>query len=126
LASQIATPLTYYLYSEPTNERFAWRMFSSVHMSDWNRLGIVESLHHGGERVQRPVPIKDLLVDSTWQALYSGQPDVRDKFLRHYLQRSEADEVYYEVQGRWPSGRPMQPVRLAIHRRDYIVRRLDE
>jgi hypothetical protein len=126
LTSQIVTPLTYYLYKEPTNERFAWRMFSSVHMSQWNQLTIVESARRGSRPDQRLVPVKDLLVESSWKGLYTSQPDIRDKFLKSYLQESRADELFYEARGVWPSGKPMAPIRLAISRGDPTVRRLDE
>jgi hypothetical protein len=122
LASQIVTPLTYYLYKEPTNERFAWRMFSSVHMSDWNRMQIVGTTRAGGRTVQQVVPIEEMLVESSWKNLYAAQPDYRDKFLRYYLVGSGADQVYYEAQGVWPSGRPMEPIRATIRRGDNTVR----
>ena len=125
LTSQIVTPLTYYLYKEPTDERFAWRMFSSVHMSQWNPLAIVELMHRNGQTQQRLVPVKDLLIESTWKALYTAEPDVRDKFLLRYLRISQADELVYEAQGIWPSGKPMEPIRLVISRRDPTVRRVD-
>ncbi len=121
LTSQIAIPLTYYLYKEPTNERFAWRMFSSVHMSEWNRVQIIATAHRGGRTVQQIVPVESLLVESSWKNLYSAQPDFRDKFLRRYLEESGADELAYQAQGVWPSGEPMQPIRAVIRRGDGVV-----
>ena len=122
LASQIVTPLTYYLDKEPTNERFAWRMFSSVHMSDWSRMRIVAITRTDGRAVQQVVPVQELLVESSWKSLYAAQPDYRDKFLRYYLEGSAANELVYEVQGVWPSGREMEPVRERIRRGEGVVR----
>jgi hypothetical protein len=124
LASQVAIPLSYYLYKEPTNERFAWRMFSSVQMGDWSRMQIVERTRDGSRLLQQTVPVHEMLIESSRRNLYEGHPDYRDKFLRFHLANSpQADEVRYEAQGIWPSGKPMPPVRAEIHRRDGLVRR---
>jgi hypothetical protein len=123
LASQVAIPLTYYLYKEPADERFAWRMFSSVHMGRWNGPQVVARVYRDGEVFEQAVPVEKLLVESSWKNLRDGHPDYRDKFLRHYLEQSSADEVLYLAQGFWPSGEAMAPVRARIHRRDGVVRR---
>lgn len=125
LASQVAIPLTYYLYKEPADERFAWRMFSSVHMAKWNNLQVVERHRRGDRVLQQAVPVQKLLVESSWKNLQAGHPDYRDKFLRYYLENAQSnpDEVLFETQGIWPSGEPMEPVRASIDRRDRVVRR---
>jgi hypothetical protein len=123
LASQVAIPLTYYLYKEPADERFAWRMFSSVHMGHWKSPQVVARVYRDGEVFEQAVPVEKLLVESSWKNLRDGHPDYRDKFLRHYLEQSGADEVLFLAQGFWPSGEPMAPVRARVHRRDFVIQR---
>lgn len=114
LLFQAAIPLSYYLFKQPTNERFAWRMFSSVHMSDWN-CQVREVVEENGQMIERIVPIGSILEESSVRGMQTGQLDIAAKFIRRWAQRPEVRQVTYEAQGIWPSGRKMAPLRLAVN-----------
>ena len=54
LLVQIWIPTSYYWSDEPTSERFAWRMFSSVDLSTW-QTRVIALVERNGEVVEQEV-----------------------------------------------------------------------
>jgi hypothetical protein len=113
LAWQAAVPAMYYVRGEPTSERFAWRMFSSVHMSDW-RCQVKETRSVDGRPVEQVLPLERFLQESTLVGLQQGQLDLAEAFLRKRMSEPGVSAVDYEAGGTWPSGNPLPPVRLHV------------
>ncbi len=124
LLLQIVVPGTYYIANELTSERFSWRMFSSVHMSEWDCL-VSETLQQNGRRVDRIVPLQGILQESTVNCLKAGQLDVVNKFLEWRCAQPGVQQVRYEARGIAPSGAPIPPIRLAIDRGTRVIQRID-
>ena len=98
LLANVLIPLRYYLV-EPyeTNERFAWRMFSSVHMRQNRRLKVTEVVEQDGKFVERPTPLTQLLQQSWINALLGGQTDIVENFLRWRVAQPGVVSVSYEL-----------------------------
>lgn len=122
LLSQAIIPAIYYLRGEPTTERFAWRMFSSVHMTNW-RCQVVETIEVDGQSVQRDVPLDAVLEESMVAHLHAGQLDVVEQFLRRWLTRPGVERVEYVAQGVLPDGERTEPIRLVAVRDTGEIRR---
>src|ERR1041385_7270070 len=76
---QALLPLHYYLGGPATDERFAWRMFSSVAMSDC-KATMYETVEVGEKAVERPVPEEAM---DQWQALLDkSRPQVAYKLMQ--------------------------------------------
>ncbi len=74
-------PLTYYLgLHAPTDERFAWRMFSQVRL-DHCDVTAEETIQDGGSTVTRAVPLQETLQAGWISELARKQPRVVARFL---------------------------------------------
>jgi hypothetical protein len=90
LLYQVAMPLAYYLGGRGTDERFSWRMFSSVRMQ---KCSVKVKETAGGE--QRDVDL-DREVQIAWIGMLERyRPAVVEKLLRRRCERAEASEVRY-------------------------------
>lgn len=107
LLAQLLLPLRYYLGSQTTDERFAWRMFSSVKMRD-TQATLYETIEKDGKRVERVVPSGML---NNWQNLLDqGRPDVVEKMMRWLAGRPEVVAVRCELRGKSPDGSEVEPM----------------
>ena len=90
LLYQIAMPLTYYLGGRGPDERFSWRMFSSVRMQKCS-VRVDETV--GGEA--RSVDL-DREVQVAWVGMLERyRPAVVEKLLQRRCERAQASEVRY-------------------------------
>jgi hypothetical protein len=90
LLYQVAMPLAYYLGGRGTDERFSWRMFSSVRMQ---RCSVDVDETVGGEK--RAVDL-DREVQIAWVGMLERyRPTVVEKLLRRRCERAQASEVRY-------------------------------
>jgi hypothetical protein len=82
LVVQVALPLAYYLgLRAPTDERFAWRMFSAVRL---DRCDVVatETVRDGASTTARRLPLRETLPVGWIVELGRNQPRVVDRFLQ--------------------------------------------
>ena len=83
LICQLALPLRYYLGPDQTDERFAWRMFSSDFMSHKRcKNMMLEQVVEGEHLTVRRVPIKSLVPRIWFHPLGRFQRPIVDKLLR--------------------------------------------
>jgi hypothetical protein len=97
LLVQLALPASYHLGANPSEERFAWRMFSDVWWYHKTcQLTLVETLDgppSGGGPARRPVALEHAF-HVVWLRQLQRRPAVVEKALR---QRCEADPAVREV-----------------------------
>ena len=102
LALQIGMTLPYYLGWRGDDERFSWRMFSSLYARDCRVLALewVE-----GER--RKIDLDAVLTSAWIEALTLARPAVVEKFLPWRCERSGATSIEYVRFCRAPDGTPV-------------------
>lgn len=88
LLVQVAVPLTYYLGERVEDERFGWRMFSTVRL---RRCDVRVSETVAG--TSRPVPLTSELHIAWINLIKRGRTAVVHEFLAHRCVESGADEV---------------------------------
>lgn len=115
LLSQVLIPISYYFGTEPTSERFAWRMFSSVDLSTWNT-SVVALVEKNGELVEQQVPVEASLQETYVKLLQRAQFDIVEPFMRRLTELDGVQEVRFEAHGKYPSGKLMEPIRLSMKR----------
>lgn len=104
LAAQLLLPLRYYLNAPTNDERFAWRMFSSVRLRD-NAARLYETIEQDGNTLERPIPAGLL---APWQsALDSNRMDVTEKVMRRHCEQAGVLSVRYELSSKDVSGNPL-------------------
>lgn len=100
LALQIALPVSYYLGDERFDERFAWRMFSSVRMTDCQ---LKARRAAGPNRFEEVQVYRDIQI--AWANLIKRN---RDEVARAYLERrcnrGESPQVELRTVCRSPDG----------------------
>jgi hypothetical protein len=121
LVIQVAVPVSYYFANEPTLERFSWRMFSSVDLSSWDTHVYVIA-EQDGRLVQRELQLQKYLQETNVKTLQKAQLDVVVPFMQRISQEPGVREVRYEARGTFPSGKPMQPIRLSLKPGEAVVR----
>jgi hypothetical protein len=95
LASQIALPIRYYLGNQPDDERFAWRMFSSLAMRNCV-LTVEESTFLAGVADKRVLNL-NTAVQARWiGVLETNHPRTVDKFLKRRCLLPEVRSVRIE------------------------------
>lgn len=113
LLSQILIPATYYFSDEPTSERFAWRMFSSVHMSSWDTQ-IVALVEKDGQVIEHVIPLERILGETYLKTVRAAQLDIVKPFMHQIADQGGVKEVRYIAKGTYPSGKTMKPIRLSL------------
>lgn len=106
LALQIIGPLSYYLGGRGPDERFSWRMFSTVRM---HRCRVeVEALDSPDDAAHARIlhPRRDVQV--AWvNMLTRYRPAVVDKYLARSCDREQVDRVRYRRSCRTSDGSPL-------------------
>jgi hypothetical protein len=107
LALQIAMPLSYYLGGRDYDERFSWRMFSTLRLRDCT-VRVLEQSREGA--AQRPVALEQD-VQASWVRLLERQRTaVIDKYLARRCRRGDVWQVEYVRTCQDTDGRPLPPV----------------
>ncbi len=102
LIAQLLIPLRYYAgISEGDDERFSWRMFSTVRLQRCN-VNISEQRKGGEARV--PVSLKPIVQVAWISILQRFRPSVVEGFLRFRCQTEGVEHVYYDRQCTLPDG----------------------
>lgn len=125
LISQIVIPLSYYLGDEPTSERFAWRMFSSIDLSTW-KTEISAVVEENGQLVVRDVPLRAILQESHWKMVERGQLDVVEPLMQKLIRQEGVREVRYVARGFLPSGEPLRPIQMTVKPGESVQRIRDQ
>jgi hypothetical protein len=110
LAYQVAMPLRYYAGGRGLDERFSWRMFSSVRMLECN-VDIDEHVEEFGDVHQRDVSLKKEVQVAWIGLLERGRDLVIEKFLRRRCDEEGVVKVDYYLGCVAPDGAKWPPVR---------------
>lgn len=113
LLSQTLIPASYYFADEPTSERFAWRMFSSVDLSSWDT-HVFAKWEKQGKVIEQEVPVSASLQETYVKTVQRAQFDIVEAYMRKLCEQDGMLEVRYEAQGKLPSGKLMAPIRLSM------------
>ena len=106
LALQIAVPASYYLRERSDDERFSWRMFSTLRLRDC-RVKVTEFPSTGA--APRPVPIEQDVHVAWLRLLERMRGSVVDKYLRRRCERESIQRVELVRSCRDPDGRQLDP-----------------
>jgi hypothetical protein len=113
LVFQVAVPLTYYLGRRTTDERFSWRMFSSVILQICT-VSAFESGSLSGERAFHKVNLWPDLHPGWIRLLERYPPQLVAAVLRWRCERTNAKAVHLMRQCQNPGGAALPPDRISI------------
>jgi hypothetical protein len=109
LAVQIGLPLAYYAgLRAPTDERFAWRMFSAVRL-DRCEVDVTEKVRVRGGETIRKLPLRQVVQEGWVHELSRGQPRVVGRFLDRVCEDPEVTGVTYTRRCLATDGTPKPP-----------------
>jgi hypothetical protein len=91
---QLAMPLRYYLLGGGTDERFSWRMFSTVRMQDCE-VKVQDVVLADGRRQSRKVELRKVLHGAWVNVLERYRPSAVDRFLRRRCQQPGVTAARY-------------------------------
>ena len=101
---QLVTPLTYYLRSDPYDERFAWRMFSAIRLHRCET-SAKETVNGAEQTIEL-----DRVIHRAWSNTMSrNRRDVIHRFLEHRCAASGAETVRLENACRTPANAELAP-----------------
>ncbi|MDB4976346.1 MAG: hypothetical protein JWN48_4687 [Myxococcaceae bacterium] len=104
---QLAIPSSYYLLrDDPDDERFAWRMFSSVRLTRCE----VSAFERGSEGVRRPIDLPRSLHASWIRSLERGRVRVVRQFLATRCAGPGVAGSGLDRHCKSPAGRPLATV----------------
>jgi hypothetical protein len=113
LGYQIAMPLRYYLAGGGYDERFSWRMFSSVRMQSCK--ASVEDVHEAGDAPRtRDVNLPRELHVAWIRMLERGRPAVVDKLLQHRCGQEGVGGARYLLRCADPDGTQLPEQKVEI------------
>ena len=115
LCSQILIPASYYWNDEPTSERYSWRMFSSIDLSTWDT-HVTALVDSNGKVVEQEIPLSATLQETYVKTVQRAQFDIVEQLMRQLSDSPGVSEVRFHAQGKFPSGKLMQPIRLSMKR----------
>lgn len=87
LAYHVGMPLTYYLSERMYDERFSWRMFSTVRLHEC-QVAVTETVSSGGQELERPVELATDLQAAWVGVLERMRPSVIEKYLARRCDRA--------------------------------------
>ena len=91
---QLAMPLRYYLRGGGTDERFSWRMFSTVRMQDCE-VTVQDVVVADGQATPREVELRKVLHGAWVNVLERYRPRAVDKFLRRRCEQPGVKAARY-------------------------------
>jgi hypothetical protein len=94
LLYQVVTPLRYYLGGGGADERFSWRMFSTVRMQKCS-VSVDEQVDDGGALQQRPVDLTQAFHVAWMGMLERNRPQVVDKALKRRCESKQVRQAHY-------------------------------
>ena len=118
VALHLLIPLRYYAGGDEYDERFAWRMFSSVRVRQC-RVEVSEA--RAGTR--RPLALMQVLPAPWFALLERNRSAVVDRFLEWRCEREGPTEVRFHNACRDASGDPLPPIELTMSCRDGTIDR---
>jgi hypothetical protein len=121
LLIQLLVPLRCYLGGQ-TDERFCWRMFSSVVQRDC-RVEVNETIQEGGRSFVRPVRVSSVL--PTWSDFFHDYPVVVKQFMHWSCDLAGAQVVHYRCRCTRVDGSAAAPVEFTINCRTRRIRALE-
>src|SRR5262249_1431698 len=92
LAFEIFTPLSYYFGARGYDERFSWRMFSTLRLRAW-KVGVTETPRTGG--APRGVAIEQDVQLAWVRLLERMRTSVVDRYLQRRCERGQSTLVEY-------------------------------
>jgi hypothetical protein len=104
LAYQVAMPLRYYIGGRGLDERFSWRMFSTVRMLDC-KAEVEEQVGDNGEPYTRKVNLKKEIQIAWIGLLERGRPLVVEKLLRRRCDEAGVLKAMYQLDCVAPDGK---------------------
>ncbi|MCG8555928.1 MAG: hypothetical protein MJD61_11675 [Proteobacteria bacterium] len=110
---QLALPLSCYLADRGSDERFCWRMFSTLRMRSCSVL-VLETRSESGERVSRELALYKALHSAWVSSLKRFRRNVVDKFLRWRCEQPGTTSAVFTRSCREPDGSEVPADRLAI------------
>ena len=113
LLLQIIAPSSYYVARRDGDERFAWRMFSSLD-STFCTVQASETIGLGAESTTRSVSLESTIQRSWILLLRADRPALADRFLAWRCEQTAAVQVQYELTCTAPDGSPVAPVQRRI------------
>lgn len=112
LALHVTAPLSYYVGdSNPYDERFAWRMFSTKRTESC-RVSAMERIRGDGEKERHRIDLSGTLHVAWKNGLKRRRPEVVAEFFEWRCDRSGVREVLLLRRCRAPSGERMEPERI--------------
>ena len=103
LAFQLIVPLTYYVRSDPYDERFAWRMFSAVRLHRCQTTA-TETI----DEVERSIALTRVIHRAWVNHLSRNRRDVVHAFLRRRCREDGVDEVKVQNDCTTPDGATLE------------------
>jgi hypothetical protein len=109
LLTQLALPLRYYLGGGGADERFSWRMFSSVRMQRCE-VDVDDIVEREGQRVPRRVDLRATIHGAWVNILERYRPAAVEKMLQRRCALSEVRRARYTRHCKNPDGSKQPPL----------------
>ena len=122
LGYHVGMPLTYYLSDRVYDERFSWRMFSTVRLQDC-KVVLSETLLRDGERVEQPTPVAQDVQTAWVGVLERMRPSVIEKYLARRCDSVPAEKVTFVGQCKDTDGSALPDQRFVMTCKDRSVQR---
>jgi hypothetical protein len=113
LVFQVAMPLSYYLGIRDYDERFSWRMFSTLRLRDCD-IHVIETRSEAGRSVPHEVAIGADVQVAWVRLLERMRNSVVDKYLRRRCQLGQVERVEYVRSCKDTDGTALPPTRRSL------------
>lgn len=113
LVFQIAMPLSYYFSSRIYDERFSWRMFSTLRLRDC-KVEVKEHVRSGGRSGTRTVNIERDVHVAWLRLLERMRSAVVDEYLARRCQSPDVTSVDFTCHCNDTDGRPLPPMERSL------------
>jgi hypothetical protein len=113
LAFQVAVPLRYYLGDRDYDERFSWRMFSTLRLRDCD-VRVSEMVREGDVSREQPVAIERDVQVAWVRLLERMRRTVVDKYLQRRCEREHVERVEYVLTCKDTDGQALPALRRVL------------
>jgi hypothetical protein len=114
LALQIAIPLSYYLSARTYDERFSWRMFSTLRLRDC-KVEVTEQVRVGGQEVPRSVNVERDVHVAWLRLLERMRSAVIDAYLERRCTTDDVSSVRFVCRCKDTDGTPLPAMERSLH-----------